>query len=231
MGAYKCILFDLDHTLWDYETNAAEALRDLYQHYELANKGAASFPKFLDNFFRVNNELWDQYDAGKIHRDVIRSERFHLVFQASGLNDYALSLRFSDDYVHESPKKTNLVADALVVLDYLQPRYPLFIVTNGFEEVQHTKVNASGIAKYFKCVVTSEKAGSKKPSRGIFEYVLTRYGFRPTEAVMIGDNLLTDIQGAINSKIDAVFYNPGCVAHSLGVKHEIGGLIELKNIL
>jgi len=231
MKKYKCILFDLDHTLWDYETNAGEALLDLYHHHNMEARGATSFSFFAEAFFRINNALWDQYDAGKIHRDVIRQERFHMVFQAVGVDDYALSLQFSEDYVRESPKKKNLVPDALPVLDYLRTKYPLFIITNGFEEIQGTKVSAAGLSSYFKCIVTSERAGSKKPSKAIFDYVLTRYGFRASEAVMIGDNLLTDIQGAINAQIDPVFYNPSRLQCPLPIKHDIAGLIELKNIL
>jgi putative hydrolase of the HAD superfamily len=231
MKKYKCVLFDLDHTLWDYESNASEALLDLYHQHQMAARGATSFADFAQAFFRINNALWDQYDAGKIHRDVIRQERFHLVFQAAGVNDYALSLQFSDDYVRESPKKRNLIADALPVLDYLQAKYPMFIITNGFEEIQGLKVSAAGLSSYFKSIVTSERAGSKKPSKAIFEYVLTRYGFRASEAIMVGDNLQTDIQGAINADIDPVFFNPARLPCQLPIKYDIASLLELKNIL
>ena len=34
MKTYRCILFDLDHTLWDFETNSHQTLQELYHHYE-----------------------------------------------------------------------------------------------------------------------------------------------------------------------------------------------------
>ncbi len=231
MKNYKCVLFDLDHTLWDYDTNAAEALRELYEHYELHNKSIEPADVFVKNFTDINTSLWDLLDQGKIHRDVIRSERFHRVFQSIGIDDYAMSLKFSGDYLEVSPKKKNLLPNAMEVLNYLHKKYPMFIITNGFDEIQGMKISSSGINHFFKTVVTSERAGSKKPEKKIFDYVLVKYGFRPSEAIMIGDNLSTDIQGAHNASIDSVFFNPHKVAHQAKVHHEIADLLELKSIL
>ena len=231
MKNYKCVLFDLDHTLWDYDTNATEALQELYHQYDLKSKGAHAIEIFLNNFKIINTGLWDLLDQGKIHKEVIRSERFHRVFQSVGVEDYDMSLRFSSDYLLISPKKKNLLPNAMDTLNYLHAKYPLFIITNGFDEIQGTKISSSGISHYFKSVITSERAGSKKPEKKIFEYVLTKYGFRASEAIMIGDNLATDIKGANNASIDSVFFNPSKVIHEVKVSHEIRDLAELKTIL
>jgi len=231
MKNYKCVLFDLDHTLWDYETNSAEALRELYQSYELHKIGSAEIETFLFNFSQINTGLWDLLDQGKIHRDVIRQDRFNRVFQSVGIDNYDLSLRFSSDYLNVSPRKKNLLPNAMEVLNYLHKKYPMFIITNGFDEIQGTKISSSGIDHFFKNVVTSEKAGSKKPEKKIFDYVLVKYGFRASEAIMIGDNLSTDIKGAHNASIDSVFFNPAKVMHEVKVHYEIADLAELKSIL
>ena len=231
MKNYKCVLFDLDHTLWDYDTNATEALQELYHHYDLKSKGAHEVDIFLKNFKEINTGLWDLLDQGKIHKDVIRSERFHRVFQSVGVEDYEMSLRFSSDYLSISPKKKNLLPNAMETLQYLHGKYPLFIITNGFDEIQGTKISSSGISHFFKSVITSERAGSKKPEKKIFEYVLIKYGFRASEAVMIGDNLATDIKGANDASIDSVFFNPAKITHEVKVSHEIQDLAELKTIL
>jgi YjjG family noncanonical pyrimidine nucleotidase len=231
MKEYKCVLFDLDHTLWDYETNSAEALLHLYHSHDMESKGSPSFDIFLKNFIEINTSIWVLYDEGKIHKDVIRLERFHKIFKSVGVDDYELSLKFSDDYLRESPKKKNLLPNALEVLDYLKPKYPLFIITNGFEEIQGTKISSSGITDYFKTVITSEKAGHKKPAKEIFEFALHTNGFKASDAIMIGDNLLTDIKGAHNANVDSVFFNPYKTAHSVAVHYEITNLLELKTIL
>jgi YjjG family noncanonical pyrimidine nucleotidase len=228
---YQCVFFDLDHTLWDYETNSSETLFDLYHRYELLHKGVTSFPEFFKTFIRVNNQLWDDYDRGHIHRDVLRLERFHRVLKEAGVDDFEMSLRLSKDYLSESPKGKNLMPQTLETLDYLVSTYPLYIITNGFDEIQSTKLASSGILKYFKKIFTSEQVGHKKPEREIFDYALKQNGFLSHQAIMIGDNLLTDMAGARNAEVDHVFFNPNKISHQESVTYEINSLHELKNIL
>jgi putative hydrolase of the HAD superfamily len=231
MPRYSSIFFDLDHTLWDYETNCAQTLADLYHRYALQDQGIATFETFLKTFISVNNELWDNYDRGHIHRDVIRFERFHRILKEVGVDNYEMSLRLSGDYVTESPKGKNLMPHAAETLDYLAASYSLYIITNGFDEIQSTKVASGGIDKYFKKIITSELAGHKKPSREIFDYALRHEGIQPRDAIMIGDNLLTDMAGARNAELDHVFFNPNKVPHEEPVTFEIRSLSELRNIL
>jgi YjjG family noncanonical pyrimidine nucleotidase len=231
MKKYQCVFFDLDHTLWDYETNSEEALHELYDSYKLDQHGAVPFDMFYRGFVKINNEIWDSYDRGQIGKDVIRNERFDRVFKNAGIVNYSLSFKFSEEYIRESPKKKNLVAHAKDVLEYLHPRYPLYIITNGFEEIQSTKMQSSGITQYFKGVITSARAGCKKPQKEIFEFALRENGFGCSDSIMIGDNLLTDIAGARNASVDSVFYNPYKLSHEELVTYEISSLRELTSIL
>ncbi len=228
---YKCVFFDLDHTLWDYETNSEEALHELFFSFGLPSKSKLSFNDFFQGFIRVNNEIWDAYDRGLIKKDVIRNERFHRVFLHAGINDYDLSLEFSNRYVQESPKKGNLIPHAKEVLEYLAPKYTLYVITNGFEEIQSTKMQSSGIIDYFQGIVTSARAGYQKPQREIFDFALRENGHAHHHSIMIGDNLLTDIAGARNASVDTVYFNPKRVPHSEEVTHEIATLKELLHFL
>ncbi|MEK6782363.1 MAG: YjjG family noncanonical pyrimidine nucleotidase [Bacteroidota bacterium] len=231
MPYYKCVFFDLDHTLWDYETNSAETLQELFLQHKLQEKGIDTYADFQKTFAKINANLWDQYDVGKIHRDVIRYERFHKILLHLGIDDYELSLTLSNDYVSESPKKSGLMPNAIEILDHLTSKYSLCIITNGFEEIQSTKLVSSGIIHYFKSVVTSARAGHKKPAKEIFEFALTENGFQASETIMIGDNLLTDIAGARNASIDTVFFNSNKITHQEKVNYEIHDLMELRNII
>jgi YjjG family noncanonical pyrimidine nucleotidase len=228
---YKCILFDLDHTLWDYETNCAEALKELYEKYQLKEKGVSSVTDLITVFRQLNNELWDQYDRGIIQRDIIRLQRFHRVLLTLGVDDYPFSLTLSHAYVSLSPTKKNLMPNAKETLSYLSDRYELMVITNGFESIQSVKLASSGIDSYFSHLITSERVGFKKPSREIFDHALSKGKFQPYEAFMIGDNLLTDIRGAKNSAIDHAYYNPAKATHREEVTHEISDLSQLKMIL
>ena len=119
MKSYACVLFDLDHTLWDYEANAEETLRELYSRYRMEDRGVTSFRYFLETFRRVNLDLWDRYDRGLIGQEVIRTERFDRVFRETGVEDTRGSLDFSATYLRELPRKKNLLPQAREILDYL----------------------------------------------------------------------------------------------------------------
>lgn len=231
MKKYKSVFFDLDHTLWDYDANSFETLAQLYLEHRINEKVGIEFNHFHDSFQQVNLKLWDQYDRGFIDRDVIRHDRFKMVLSELGYEDSNLAFRLGDHYAVLSPTKRNLIPNTVEVLDYLLEKYPLYLVTNGFEEMQSTKVESGGIRKYFKEVVTSEKAGYKKPDKEIFDYTLRLGGFEKEDAIMVGDNLLTDMAGAFNAGIDSVFYNPKREAHQESVTFEINSLLELKSIL
>ena len=227
---YKCIFFDLDHTLWDYECNARETLLDLHTAHGLADRGIA-FEAFHKKFKTVNFNLWQLYDRGLIDNEVIRNQRFRQVLEHFNAHEEKLNSALSEEYIYGCPKKANLVPYAKQVLDYLSAHYSLTVITNGFEEIQTVKLLSGKITHYFNHVVTSQKAGFKKPSKEIFDYALALNKLRCHDVIMIGDNLITDIGGAHNASIDTVFYNPEEVPHTEQVKHEIRCLSELQDIL
>jgi len=228
---YKGVFFDLDHTLWDYETNSRETLNELYEQFNLQARGVTTLAAFQDKFKEVNTRLWELFDKGLIGSDVIRKERFKQILEPFQAYDEKLSENLSIDYLHSCPMKGNLMPHAIEVLDYLVDKYPLTVVTNGFEEIQNLKLTAGNLHRYFGHIVTSQKAGHRKPSREIFDYALRRNSIAHHEAIMIGDNLITDIAGAINASIDAVFFNPEQTGHEVSVHHEITSLAELRQIL
>ena len=228
---YKCIFFDLDHTLWDYETNSRETLQELFHEYELSQKGVTALEDFLVQFRKVNDDLWYRYDNGQIDSDVIRRERFKMILAPFRAYEEKLSDDLSRDYLHRCPQKGHLMPHAIEVLDYLSKEYRLAIITNGFEEIQHKKLGSGNLAHYFEHVVTSQKAGCRKPSRQIFECALKLQGITNEEAMMVGDNLITDIAGARNAAIDPVFFNAERIIHSAKPEREIHSLDELRSIL
>lgn len=231
MKAYKHIFFDLDKTLWDFEKNAAEAFTEIFEKFNLKSKGVKNLEEFVNSYLKHNDELWALYRIGKIEKEYLRWRRFEVTLNDFGIDDPALALQIGNEYVTISPRKTNLFPNTITCLEYLKNRYPLHIITNGFEEVQFTKLNNSNLSQYFRHIITSEAAGSKKPDPGIFHFALKTVGAKPAECLMIGDDIETDIQGAANIGMDAVFFNPEKLPHNGGVTHEIFDLLELTQIL
>ena len=228
---YLHILFDLDHTLWDYESNSRLALEELFSIYELGRLQGLTTDRFVERFFWVNESLWEQYDNQEISSAELRQSRFHLILNDFGLRSDEIITHLSADYLKLSPTKSTVMPYSFEILDYLKPKYQLHIITNGFYEIQFTKLSFSGLSQYFDEVVTSEEAGSRKPHPEIFRHTLDRIGASSEECIMIGDNLKTDIQGARNAAIDHVFFNPSRARHHGTPTHEIASLLELKEIL
>jgi putative hydrolase of the HAD superfamily len=231
LASYKHILFDLDHTLWDFERNSTETLQELFQIFKLNRFNKFNSNDFVNKFKEVNAILWDLYDRSKIDRAYIRSKRFSLVLKQLGLNEQDIPEDISDVYLNICPTKGNVIPDAFKVLDYLKNRYQMHVITNGFDDIQETKLNSSNLKSYFENIFTSEAVGFKKPSKEMFEKAVELIGTDKNSCVMIGDNIETDIKGAINASLDVIFFNPDKVFHKLPVTHEITSLIQLKSIL
>jgi len=133
--------------------------------------------------------------------------------------------------VAESPKRTALVPHTYEVLEYLSSKYHLHIITNGFNEVQFTKLKACGIDKFFDMVITSEMSGAHKPQEQAFSHSIASAKAKKYECLMVGDDLEVDIMGAKRFGIDQVYFNPSCKPHDEDVTFEIKSLKELKAIL
>ncbi|OFY85261.1 MAG: noncanonical pyrimidine nucleotidase, YjjG family [Bacteroidetes bacterium RIFCSPLOWO2_12_FULL_35_15] len=231
MSDYEHIFFDLDRTLWDFETNSHETLSELIQKHKLPEKGIESASDFITEYLIINEQLWDEYRKGDVDKNTLRYDRFYRTLLKFKIDDRLLSQAIGNDYVITSPLKTGLFPHTKEVLDYLNANYNLHIITNGFEEVQHVKIKNCGIEKYFDQVITSERAGFKKPDVRIFEYSLATVNCNATNSLMIGDSLEADIIGARNAGIHQVYFNPKKEPHSEDVTFEISSLKELINFL
>lgn len=231
MKHYKHVFFDLDRTLWDFEKNAWEAYCEIYEKYDLRQQGVTSIEAFTQSYLAHNDVLWALYRDGKIEKEFLRSRRFELTLLDFGIEDFSLAEKIGIDYITISPQKTNLFPHSIEILNYLKPKYPLHIITNGFEEVQYKKLKNSKLDVFFNHIITSEAAGCKKPDAGIFEYAFQQTGAQPGNSVMIGDDIEVDIVGAQKVGMDAIFFNPSKMSHNGEVKQEIFDLIDLKNIL
>ena len=231
MKKYRYILFDLDHTLWDFKKNSEETLGQLYDDYRLSDSARFSREDFSEKFWEINNRLWNLYDKDAIDKHKLREERFRLIFDELQYNNYDMADKIGDDYLRICPEKINLIPHTTEVLEYLHKRYSMYILTNGFPDTQYKKMSFSRLEKYFNKLITSEEAGHKKPNPEIFEYALRVMNAKNEECIMVGDNIETDIKGAISAGMDIIFFNPEGIRHNEKVTHEISSLLELKELL
>jgi putative hydrolase of the HAD superfamily len=231
MNKYKHIFFDLDHTIWDFDKNAEETLYELYDAYRLNEIGLPSAAIFIETYTRNNHLLWAEYHTGKISKDELRETRFKRTFLELGIHPDMLPLAFEDDYVKLCPTKTNLFPHAHETLQYLQNKYKLHLISNGFKESSELKVGNTNIGGYFQNVIISEIVGVNKPDPAIFEHALALAGATKNESLMIGDSLEADVYGALNFGIDAIYFNPFNAPKPENVLLQVTHLRELTLIL
>lgn len=204
---YKCIFIDLDDTLWDFHANARLSLNEIY-HARKLDQYFDHFEHYFDMYTKRNAELWELYGRGEVTKEFLSRERFLHPLRQVGLNDEQMAQEIATEYLDMMPTRTALVPHALELLNYLKDRYSLTIVSNGFAEVQYSKLKSTGIYHYFDHIVLSEEAKALKPDPQIFEYALQLNKAKAEEVLMIGDSLATDINGAQNAGIDYVWFNP-----------------------
>ncbi len=230
--AYKDLFFDLDHTLWDFETNSKETIQELYNTYNLTDLGIIDFNGFYDTYSAHNHRLWDRYTKGFIKQEELRWKRVYLSLLDFKVANEKLAKEMSQAYLEILPNKQHLFPYTIEILDYLKEKeYKMHLITNGFESVQFKKIKNSGIADYFIEVITSEASNSLKPHKDIFEYALKNTNATVTESIMIGDNESADIQGGINIGMDTVFVNHIQAIPTVPATYTITHLKELEDIL
>jgi len=228
---YKHLFFDLDHTIWDFETNAKEVLFELYTMNGLTERGIHDFDYFFERYSFHNNRLWDRYTKGFIKQDELRWKRMWFTLLDFKIGDDKLSRLMAVQFLERLPFKKNLFPYTTQILDYLTNKgYRLHLITNGFEQIQHNKLNSSNLGGYFLDVITSEASNSLKPNLAIFEYALGKTGATKAESIMIGDNLDADIQGATNAGLDSVFVNHLKVTPHIQATYMVHHLKELEEI-
>ena len=228
---YKHVFFDLDRTLWDFDAAAEVAFERIYKKYDLKSLGIPSAHEFHEVYHPLNEELWVLYRADKITKDELNRTRFMKPLEHYGIHDIELADHLSEDYVYWSPRIVRLVPGTMELLDYLRPKYHLHLITNGFQEVQHTKLNGSGLEPYFETLTVSEEVGVKKPNPEIFHYALRKAGAIAEESIMIGDEMAVDIDGARAAGMDTVMFNPKREIIEGNRTFEVNDLREIMEIL
>lgn len=225
------LFFDLDRTLWDFETNSRNTLVELYEELNL-NEHIANFKTFHYSYIHINNELWKQYGRQRLTKEELRIERFRKTLQKFKITSEDIILKISEEYVKRSPYKMALMDGAEDTLRRLfDLGYNMHILTNGFREVQTIKLNHPGLKPYFKEVICSEDAGRNKPHRSIFEYALKKANCSAEKSIMIGDDYEIDIVGALNANLNAILFDPENRKRKARDFRKITHLKELPEIL
>lgn len=205
------LFFDLDHTLWDFETNSRLALTQGFEVFDLHEKGIHRVEDWIEAYEEANDRCWAEYREGRMTKEILRGRRFLMASESLGTPmSQDLAERLGQHYIRTSPHQTGLIDGTHALLTELQARgHNMWLLTNGFEEVQHVKVERCGLSTYFQGVLTSDSLGVKKPHREAFLKALEATGEEnPGQIYMVGDSWESDIEGSQNVGWRGIHFNP-----------------------
>ena len=212
----RSVFIDWDDTLGDWGTAARLAQEDVYQQFRISEWGVG-FEDWYEVYHTHNAELWHLYGHGQIDRPFLMMDRFlHPICAVKGIakeegeSFKPLAMEMSALFLAQTNAHFRLLPDAREVVAYLARKYALTVVSNGFAEVQHYKLEKSGLLPYFRHVVLSEEVGALRPGARIFEVAMALNrrelpSLEKEEVVMVGDSWGSDIEGAMNAGIDAIW--------------------------
>jgi len=201
--SYKFLLFDLDHTLLDFD-----AAEDIALTHLLKEEGVEEIQVYKDYYVPMNKALWKDLEQKKISKQELVNTRFSRLFAHFGVEKDGAYL--AERYQFFLSKQGQIfpgVEDLLKNL--IHQGYELYAATNGITTIQAGRLEQSGIATFFKEIFISEQLHTQKPDAAFYEKIGARISnFDKKYALMIGDSLSADIQGGNNAGIDTIWYNP-----------------------
>ncbi|MFD2891113.1 YjjG family noncanonical pyrimidine nucleotidase [Flavobacterium chuncheonense] len=222
----KHLFFDLDHTLWDFDRNSEVAFETIFKKHDFK----FSIQDFLKHYIPRNQHYWKLFQVDRISHQELRYYRLKDVFDTLNVEVSKETVdSLSDDYIAQLPNSNHLFDGTIELLEYLQTKYDLHIITNGLHFVQDIKMKNAKINHYFKTVTNSETAGVKKPHPSIFDFALSLAKASKAESIMIGDSYEADVLGALDFGMDAIFFN----AENITIENpvfQVNHLLELKKI-
>ncbi len=227
--AYKTLLFDIDDTLLNFTITEANALQRIFAQYEI--------PYIEENILAyksINQELWTNYELGKIDQDAILHTRFQRFLALHGFHVDGIAV--DQQYREYLAQGHDLMDGAKELLDQLHGHFDLYVVTNGILDMQHRRLHDAGLHHYFKDIFVSEETGYKKPMKEFFDYVFARIpDFELQNTVIIGDRLSADVLGGHNAGIDSMWLNSSAKPNTTSIQptytihhlHEILGIVNV----
>ena len=229
----KAVLLDIDNTLLDFDQCTRDAMKEGFRKFELPPYKDYMF----DAFLLVNNEIWRDFEQGRIDFEGILNTRWQRVFEL--LNIAFDGYTFEKYFVEYIFNSHILIDGAQELLKYLNEKYLVCAATNGPEEQQINRLKQAGILGYFQLLFISEKMGVVKPEKEFYAQVMAQLqekldgNIRSEEIMAIGDSLTSDIAGGQESGMQTCYFNPENkpLEGKVIPDYSVAALAEIKNIL
>lgn len=223
----KIVLIDLDNTLIDFNECARHSIMAAFKKSDLTYT-----PAVFETFIVENTKIWKRLEDGEITKAQLRENRWNLILKKLGID---FNGRILEEMFENGVSQTAYpVEGAYDLLSYLKGKYSLYVMSNGFRQIQENRLKIGNFARFFDDVFTSEDADAEKPSKIFFDYCFNKLSNPPkSDVILIGDSLTADITGALNYGIDSIWFNKNRIAPPIFPQptHTVTELKEIIKIL
>lgn len=165
---YQVLLFDADNTLFDFDACERQAMQETFARHDIVLT-----EEMKRCYHAINQDLWDRYEHGEVSRETVVYARFEALFARFSISQDAVG--FEHAYQAALARGHQLMEGAVELLDDLQGRYRLFLVSNGVVATQYQRLRDAGLTKYFERIFLSEEVGWRKPQKAFLNRCCRRH--------------------------------------------------------
>jgi YjjG family noncanonical pyrimidine nucleotidase len=229
----KVIFFDVDNTLLSFDKYVKEAMKNGFQKFEIGTYNDEMFSVFNE----INTRLWQLIEKGELDLEELQKKRWNIIFDRLGFSADGIAF---EKYFRECLFESAIHIDgAIELLKYLHKKYTLCVVSNGPYMQQVNRLKIGGMLSYFSDLFISEEIGFSKPSKKFFDVCLERLNSKreqkilPSEIMIIGDSLSSDMSGGVQFGMQTCFYNPDkkAVPCEMKLNYNVSSLKEIESII
>lgn len=197
----------MDGTLIRHTWQLSEITEALFARFA-ADLAPLTQAEFFERFWPKANDMWYMMVDGVLDGDTAAKYSYINTLRELG-RDPSLGEAMATAWQELILIEAQPFEDALVVLDTLRQKYTTGILTNGYIAMQRGKIDRHNLAAHVDFTLVSEEIGYHKPDRRSFlEAVKMAGNASPAQTIFVGDNLVTDIQGAISAGLTPILVNP-----------------------
>lgn len=204
--AIKVVFIDIDNTLLSFSDYVKGAMKDGFFEFNLKPYSEDMFLVFE----KINNSLWRQVEDGTISFEEVKRVRFDLIFKELKID---FEGRIFEEYFRKKLFDSAIPEPgAIKMLEYLSGKYVLAVASNGPYEQQINRLKIGKMYDFFSYFFISTKIGAQKPTNAFFEHCFkeieesNNMKLLPSEAMIIGDSLTSDIKGGSDFGMKTCYY-------------------------
>ncbi len=195
MKKYENILFDLDMTLLDFKSCEYNALKKTFEEYGVNIDG-----KTHELYSLINDGLWKRLERGEINKNDLGTMRFKEFLEKMKIERDADEV--NEKYKENLSLQAILMDGAKEVCQSLYEDYNLYVITNGTDWIQRSRLQLSSLSEFVKRMITSDEAGTPKPKKEFFDFFFKKTKLDKSTCLIVGDSITSDILGGVNYGID-----------------------------